>query len=311
MNSESGFQLKNPTALYYFNEVVKAGSFRAASEATHIAASAINRQIKNLEDEMDAPLFERGRGRSGLKLTSAGEILVHHVRVAMSELTTAKVQVDSLKGLRRGHIRLGVNEGFGRELFHELMLPFNRDFPNVTFEIIVASSPRLAELTLADEVDLSIAYNLKPIAGLRVHSKCNVNSCVMLTRDHPLASKSSVKLTDCAPYGFVLPHASLALRPTLDLMFQSVGMKPRVLLTTDSYELMRTAASAGIGIAIVSQYLLGRDMYYPDAVFVPVRDQRVKKQVIACTSRKERHLSIAALKLIERVNDVLNKRAKH
>ncbi|WP_209542202.1 MULTISPECIES: LysR family transcriptional regulator [unclassified Variovorax] len=310
MSREFSAQLKNPTALHYFREVAKAGSFRKAAEVTHVAASAINRQVKNLEDEVEAPLFERGRGRSGLKLTAAGEILLLHVRTIANELNAAKTQIDALKGLKRGNIRMGVNEGFARELLRETLTPFNQRHPQVTFELLVAASPRLVEMVMADEVDLIIAYNVAPHAGLQVQARCLVGSCIMVPRQHPLASKSSVRLADCAPYGFIMPHESMALRPTIDRMFASVGIQPRIALTTDSYEMMRSAASAGLGIAIVSQYLHGLDPNYPHAVFVPIRDTRVKKQAVSCCVRKGRHLSVASLTLLESVAAVLQARSE-
>jgi DNA-binding transcriptional LysR family regulator len=301
-------QLKNPTSLYYFNETAKAGSFRKAAEVTHVAASAINRQVKYLEDEVDALLFERGRGRSGIRLTAAGEILLHHIRNAAIELNAAKTQIDALKGLTRGNIRMGVNEGFARELLRETLAPFNQKHPQVIFELLVAASPKLVELTLADEIDLAVAYNVAPAASLQEHARCPVVSCIMMSRHHPLAGKSSLRLADCAPYGFIMPHGDLALRPIVDRMFAGVGVKPRIVFTTNSYETMRIAASAGIGIAIVSQRLLGLDRQYPEAIFVPIRDSRVKPQVISCCTRRGRHLSVASLTLLEQVKSVLRAR---
>ncbi|MBN9008970.1 MAG: LysR family transcriptional regulator, partial [Rhizobiales bacterium] len=63
----------NTAAIRYFQEVVRAGSFRKAADRIHIAASAINRHVRLLEEELGARLFERGKGRRGIKLTSAGE----------------------------------------------------------------------------------------------------------------------------------------------------------------------------------------------------------------------------------------------
>ena len=142
MSREFSAQLKNPTALHYFREVAKAGSFRKAAEVTHVAASAINRQVKNLEDEVEAPLFERGRGRSGLKLTAAGEILLLHVRTIANELNAAKTQIDALKGLKRGNIRMGVNEGFARELLRVVITTYGRDFATANCEFRREGSER-------------------------------------------------------------------------------------------------------------------------------------------------------------------------
>ena len=74
----------NTSALRYFYEVARYGSFRLAAEKIHIAASAISRQIQLLEDELGFKLF--ARGRSGLTLTPAGEALLYRVKKAMNEL---------------------------------------------------------------------------------------------------------------------------------------------------------------------------------------------------------------------------------
>jgi DNA-binding transcriptional LysR family regulator len=309
MPREFSIQLKNPTALYYFNEVAKAGSFRKAADRIFVAASAINRQVVNLEEEIEAPLFERGRGRTGVKLTAAGEILLHHIRTINGELNSAKAQIDALKGLKRGNVRMGVNEGIVRELLQDTLTPFNANHPGVTFEIYVAASPKLVQMTLSDEIDFAIAYSVFVEPALQEHARRQMGSCIMVPRDHPLAKKSSVHLTDCAQYGFIMPHESLALRSTIDRMFASANVKPKIAMTTDSYELARCAASAGLGVAIVVQYSLGLDPHYPQAAFVPIRDRSVKKQVMSCWTRRGRHLSAASLALLERVAALLQSRS--
>lgn len=305
MSRDPGLHLKNPSSLRYFYEVAQAGSFRRAAEHTHVAASAINRQVKNLEEDVGALLFERGRGRSGLKLTAAGEIFIHHLKRAMGELSAARTEVDALRGLQRGTVNFGVNEGFSRELLPQMLAEFHKLHPGVNYEVRVESSPRLVELALADEIDFALGYNPPAHAGLTILAKRDVGSCVMVPRKHPLAKRSWVRLTECAAYDIVMPDASLALRDTLDQMFARVGMKPRAVLTTNSYELMRSAASAGLGIAILSQYIFGRDPHHPDAAFVPIRDPRIRTQVLVCCTRAGRHLSVASLSLIAEIQNVL------
>ncbi len=174
MSRDPGLHLKNPTSLRYFYEVAQAGSFRRAAERTHVAASAINRQVKNLEEEIGAMLFERGRGRGGLKLTSAGEVFIHHVKRAMGEIATARTEVDALRGLQRGTINFGVNEGFSRELLPQMLASFHKKYPGVNYEVTVASSPRLVELALGDEIDFALGYNTPAHAGLTILAKRDV-----------------------------------------------------------------------------------------------------------------------------------------
>lgn len=305
MTRDFGLSIRNPTALRYFYEVAKAGSFRAAAERIHVAASALNRHVRNLEAEIGASLFERGRGRSGLKLTDAGEVFLHHVMRAMDELAAARNEVEALRGLRRGTVNLGVTPGFSRELLPQLLAAFHRAHPNVDYHIEVTSSPRLIELTLGDEIDFSLIFNPPVRSGLTVIARRDVGSCVMMRRDHPLANRQSVCLGDCAPYEMVMPDKSLALRATLDQMFARVGVKPRIVLTTNSYELMRTATAAGLGIAVLTQFLFGHDPNYPGAVFVPVRDKRIRSQVLVCCTRAGRQLPAASASFVAEVQKLL------
>ena len=64
--------------LKYFDETARAGSIRQAAERLHVAPSAVNRRIKDLEAELGVPLFERLP--RGMRLTAAGELFVQYVR---------------------------------------------------------------------------------------------------------------------------------------------------------------------------------------------------------------------------------------
>jgi DNA-binding transcriptional LysR family regulator len=68
-------------ALLYFDAIRKAGSIREAARRLHVASSAVNRQLLELEDQIGAPLFERLP--AGLQLTAAGEVVARHVIVVL------------------------------------------------------------------------------------------------------------------------------------------------------------------------------------------------------------------------------------
>jgi len=305
MTRDSFIALKNPLALRYFYEAAKAGSFRRAGEQTHIAASAINRHVKHLEDEVGTLLFERGRGRSGLRLTAVGEIYFHRIKRAINELGTARSEADALIGLKRGTVNFGVNEGIWRELLPQLLVGFRAAHPGVDFRITAGSSQRLIEQLLEDEIDFALAFNPQVHHGVHVLIKRSVDPCVMVKRDHPLAARRSVRLSDCAKYDLVMPDSSLALRATLDQMFAQAGVVPRAVLTTNSYEIMRTAAHAGVGIAILTQHVFNKKSPVPGTVYVPIREPGIGPQVLACCARRSRILSGAANALIAAIDEAM------
>lgn len=298
MARDSFLPLKHPLSLRYFHEVAQAGSFRKAADQVHVAASALNRHVKHLEDEMGTLLFERGRGRGGLKLTAAGEIFLYRLKRAMGELGTARSEVDALIGLRRGTVNFGVNEGIWREILPQLLAGFRKAHPGIDYHIVAGNSTRLLEALLQDEIDFAVAFNPQPHAGVDFAVKRNVEACVMVPSGHPLAKKRSVRLGDCAAYDLVMPDASLALRATLDRMFAQAGVVPRTVLTTNSYEIMRTAAGSGVGIAILTQQVFSAAGSKSPVAYVPLRDAGIAPQVLACCVRSGRTLPAASTAMI-------------
>ena len=94
--------------LRYVDEVARAGSIRKAAEQLHVTASAVNRRVMDLEDELGAPLFER-RPR-GVRLTAAGELFVRYIREQSGDVERMKSQIEDLKGLRRGTVRIACSQ---------------------------------------------------------------------------------------------------------------------------------------------------------------------------------------------------------
>ena len=94
--------------LRYVDEIARAGSIRKAAEQLHVTASAVNRRVMDLEAELGAPLFER-RPR-GVRLTAAGELFVRYIREQSGDVERMKSQIEELKGLRRGTVRIACSQ---------------------------------------------------------------------------------------------------------------------------------------------------------------------------------------------------------
>ena len=101
--------------LTYLDEVARLGSIRKAAARLNVASSAINRQILALETELGAPIFERMPRR--LRLTSAGEILIMHVRETLKSSQRAAAQIEALKGLQRGEATIATMNGLAGRSF--------------------------------------------------------------------------------------------------------------------------------------------------------------------------------------------------
>ena len=119
--------MKHLRILDYVDEVARAGSIRKAAEQLNVTASAVNRRITDLEEELGAPLFERLP--RGVRLTAAGELFVHYLRKQHGEVERMKSQIEDLKGLRRGTVRLACSQALALDFLPRAIAEFRKRTP--------------------------------------------------------------------------------------------------------------------------------------------------------------------------------------
>jgi DNA-binding transcriptional LysR family regulator len=287
------------SALQYFAEVSRCGSFRSAAERLFIAASAISRQVGLLEEDIGAPLFERGRGRKSLRLTAAGELLMRYVQSVEGEAQRVRSDIEALKGMRKGEIRFGMPESFVYNFVPPFLAKFNRLYPAITYSVEVSGSPRLLEMVATDELDVALTFNAPAQVGVKPVFELELATQMLVASDHPLASKESVRLSDMADYGMALPDRSLSAKSSYDEMFAKAKFKARTTLVSNSYELLRAVAMEGMAIAIVNERPSTFRKTASGYRYVPIRDTKVKPQRLAICVRDGRNLPVATLTFIE------------
>ena len=92
----------------YIDAIVRAGSIRKAADSLSITSTALNRRVLTMEQELGAPIFERLP--RGVRLSAAGEILIHHARAQLADMERVKSQISDLSGVRRGHVSIACSQ---------------------------------------------------------------------------------------------------------------------------------------------------------------------------------------------------------
>jgi len=295
----------NTSALRYFYEVARYGSFRLAAEKIRIAASAISRQIQLLEEELGFKLFSRGR--SGLTLTPAGEALLYRVKKAMNELAIGRSEIDALHGSHRGTVRIGINETVAREFFAAFLAGFRQEHPNIRFEITVANSDQLEEILLRGEIDILIGYAVRIRSGLQQIAAFNLTPCITVRKNHPLARKKSVRIPDFVGEDMVMPSEGSTLRQALNSIFSRLSVRPPSTLSTDSFEFMANLVVHKFGIGFQLRLTPGPDPIRSELVYVPIRDQDIPSTTLACCISEEGTPSAAVSVCLQALRNALER----
>lgn len=223
--------------LSYVDEVARAGSIRKAADRLNVTASAVNRRIADLEGELGTPIFDR-RPR-GVRLTAAGEVFVHYLRGHNGEVERMKSQIEDLKGLRRGTVRIACSQALALDFLPRQIAEFRRSHPLVSFELKVVDHEWAMVALAAYEVDLVIVFRPPFLANFQPLTMLEQQLVAVMAKNHPLAARRELRLRDCASYPVALPERSIGGRQLLEEISARTGLTFNIAAESNSFEMLR------------------------------------------------------------------------
>ncbi len=289
--------LEPPIIFGYIDAVARHGSIRKAAEAMHIASSAMNRRILDLEDEVGFPLFERLP--RGVRATAAGELFLVYVRRSLKELRQLEAQIDGLRGLARGHVRIAVAESVTTRLLPDAIADYQRRHPGIAFAVTVDGPGRLLALLLQDAVDLIFTHSPIHDRSIEVLASAAQPLCALVAPEHPLAARKSVRLHDCAAYPIAMPDETLAARAFLDAALHRASIPLEPALVSNSVETTKIFARTRHGVCF--SFHIGHDADASGMVAIPLSDPVLADTRLEFASRRGRVLPVAAASFAEEV----------
>jgi DNA-binding transcriptional LysR family regulator len=273
--------------LNYVDEVARTGSIRKAAARLHVTASAVNRRIIDLEQELGAQLLERKP--RGVRLTAAGEVFIRYVRQQGADVERMKSHIEDLRGLRRGTVRVACSQALAFDFLPRAIAVYRKRYPDVSFEVRVLDHER-ATAALADyEVDLILVFRPPRLATMQTLVKVEQRLIALMAQDHPLAAQRTVRLRDCAAYPVALADRGFGGRQLLDDACARANIRLRIVAESNSFELLRSLVGHGglisfqieigtefpDGGGLVRRTIDGRDVPRADLVFGQLRDRNL------------------------------------
>jgi DNA-binding transcriptional LysR family regulator len=252
--------------LKYVDEVARAGSIRQAAERLHVAPSAVNRRIQDLEEELDAPLFERLP--RGMRLTAAGELFISYVRTRSAHLDQVRADIEDLRGLRRGTVRLVASQALAPSFLPQAVAAFRRSHPLVAVQALIGDHVQAVQALRRFETDLVLVFNPAPETDVARVAEFEQRLVAVMHKGHPLARQRTLRIRDCADYPLVMPVPDIGGRQLLERFLARSSVKLRPMVESNSFEFMRgyllqeKAISFQIAIGAVTQGedLVARDL---------------------------------------------------
>ena len=289
----------NEARLRYLYETARAGSMRAASEQLDIAPSSISRQIAMLEKELGLVLIEKGRRT--IKLTEAGETAVSYFRERRSQQEAFISRVQGLSGLREGRIVLAVGEGLvGNPLF-EILTDFMEEHSGIKIATRVIGTNAVLDLIVNDEAHIGMVFQSPPHPKIRVRSSTEQPMSVIFHPNHRFSHLRSVTLADLQQERMALPERSFRIRQVLQEVERHRGILLNPSLTSNSLLLLKEFAKSGAGVTLLPAIAAYSEMQAGWLLARPINDSMLMHTGVHVVTRLGRQLSLAAAKLLQRI----------
>lgn len=289
------------TAFRYFMAVADAGSIRAAARELNIVSSAVNRQILLLEESMGIRLFDRvGRG---LRLSEAGQILVRQVRETLDRYDDVVTELDTLRGLRRGRIRIVTVESISIERLPDLLAEFWRRHPGIEVVLTVAGAHTVTRLVDEGQADVGFAFSTHELDGFRLLHEEPHPIGALMAADHRLAGRETLRFDDLLDENLVLPARGLSLRAALEPLIAPRRRMLKVRAELNSLRLMSALVRRSDSVAFLTRVGIEGELRRGELVWIPLADDDLALDRLMVVARNGAIPSLAVAAFVDLVEE--------
>jgi DNA-binding transcriptional LysR family regulator len=231
-----------------FVEVVRRGGFSQAAKVVFTTQSTVSKAVKQLETELGVALLDRRGHRS--MLTPEGDVVYRRALKILAERDDLAAELDELRGLKKGTLRLGLPGGGSSDLFAPLFAIYRRRYPGVDIRLVEHLPNHLKEILLSGEIEFSVSA--LPVSDeFECQELTNEPLVVLVSADHALARKKSTNLTDLQRLPFILFEKGFSLHQVILQACQRRGFVPTVAARSSQIDFIIKLVAAGLGIAFL------------------------------------------------------------
>jgi DNA-binding transcriptional LysR family regulator len=238
--------------LEYFVAVAEEANFTRAAARVHISQSGVSAQIRQLEQDLGAPLLDRSGRRASV--TSAGAVALEGARAVLAAVEALRQAVDEVNGLLRGRLVVGMVTACTVAQLFDGLASFHVAHPGVDMTLTEDSSDRLIDRVRQGTVDLALvgASGTAPreLEALPIISERLVATVPFA---HPLGDRQRTTLVEISQYPIVCMPRGTGIRGVFDEACAAKGVRMDIALQASAPGAVADLAQRGLGVAILSE----------------------------------------------------------
>lgn len=244
-----------------FHAVARLLSFTKAAETLNMTQPAVTFQIRQLEEDFNTRLFDRGHNR--ISLTEAGRRVFEFSARIIALYEEMEESVRELTGEVTGALTVGASTTIAEYLLPSLLGRFKERYPEMSIRLTVTNTEGVVHLVEENEIDLGVVEGGVSNKQLLVET-CLMDELVVIAPPaHEFAASDSITPEQLAGLPFVFREAGSGTREVVANFLAAQGMSERDLdksLELGSPEAIKGAVEAGMGVSIVSRAIIGKEL---------------------------------------------------
>lgn len=273
----------------YFKTIAQYGTITAAAKQLYISQPSLSQTLRQIEDEVGTPLFDRST--SPFHLTYAGERYLKAVEAMLDIETRLKEEIESIRRDDGGRLRLGISVTRAMQVLPDVIPIFTKAYPNVTIELTEAASASLEGLLQKGQIDLALAALEANEANIAYELIEKESIGILAGKGSQLAqlvpSGTPISLEMVEKEAFVSLDTSHSSRIIQDRLFRRYTIRPKILLETSSLEVARRVALKSGACMVLPDVYADEFVFNSGGAFYPLKDYENHRHFYACYRNDE------------------------
>lgn len=242
--------------LHIFATIARLGSVTQAAKQLYLTQSAASMALAELESMLGYDLFDRNNKHF---------ILTYRGKSILPKAIAIIEQADMLSSSSNdnelhGELRIAASSTIGNYILPTYFNYFYQQYPNVQIHTQINNTENIIQFLLNYEVDIGFIEGYCHHTNLTVHPWLTDELCICVGRDHPLAQKSMIKITDLAKAEWILREQGSGTRAVFEQAIHGKIPQLSIAMTLSSGEAIKAVLRQGIGVSCLSQHVIQQDL---------------------------------------------------
>lgn len=260
--------------LKYFDEVARQSSIRKAAKVLGMSSTSVNRKILSTEIQLGIKLFHRHS--EGVKLTSAGAVVLEHCRKTLFEFERMSILIEDIRDMRTGHVEIMSLDSIALGILPGVLGQFSSSYPEVTYSVTTAQPEEIVTAVADGNTDIGLSFWDASHPDVRtIAEKAAPIGAVMLPH-HPLAERNNLTIEDLSGFNLIRSIDARGGHSILDQVISDITTALSTSIFTNSLPLAKEMILRGGGLGLYTKLGFLHEIEIGKLRFVPLEVSHLK-----------------------------------